>query len=405
VKVGLFVGAIEPTYGGAYTFTIDLLRALVRRQSRSGHEFALCHFGRDELTRLFPQLPALDLLAHKASVLSPRERFIQRFPEVVERGYRSLVRPQRKLRWEDRIYLAEGIQFVLRFVSWPPGYNDVPFGLIVLDLEHRNTPWFPELSLLHAWDAREESYSLGTRRASMIFVSTDAGKKEIETYYQVPSERVKVLRYPVPTFAREQAEAPADPAALRRLGVPKDYLFYPAQFWPHKNHVVILEACKTVRDKTGWDLGMVFTGSDKGNSSYVRDYARRLGLEQNCVFPGFVEQSDLVALYKGAFCLVFSSFAGPDMLPPLEAFALGCPVIAPAVSGAVEQLGDAALIFPPADEKTLADYIIKLRDENVRARLIEAGRRHIRESASWDDYAGGVIDSLDKFARIRRAWP
>jgi glycosyltransferase involved in cell wall biosynthesis len=404
VKVGLFVGEIEPTYGGAYTFIIDLLRALAPYHGRSGHEFVLCHFGRGSIPRML-QLPGIDLSARKESVLSPRERFIRRFPEVVERGYRSLFRPQQKLRWEDRIYLAEGIQFVLRFVSWPPGYNDVPFGLIVLDLEHRNTPWFPELSLLHAWDAREASYSLGTRRASMVFVSTDAGKREIEAYYQVPSDRIKVLRYPAPTFARESAQAPADPAALRRLDVPKDYLFYPAQFWPHKNHVVILEACKIVRDKTGWDLGMVFTGSDKGNSQYVRDYAHRLGLEQYCVFPGFVEQADIVALYKGAFCLVFSSFAGPDMLPPLEAFALGCPAIAPAASGAVEQLGDAALIFSPGDEYALADCIIKLRDESVRARLIAAGLRHTRESPTWDDYANGVIESLNEFARIRRAWP
>jgi glycosyltransferase involved in cell wall biosynthesis len=404
VKVGLFIGEIEPAYGGAYTFAIDLLRALAPYHGRSGHEFVVCHFGRDNIPRML-QLPGIDLLARKTSVLSPRERFIQRFPQVVERGYRSLFRPHQKLTWDDRVYLAEGVQFVLRFVSWPPGYNNIPFGQIVLDLEHRNTPWFPELSQSGAWDVREQSYSLGTRRASVLFVSTDAGKKEIETYYQVPSERIKVLRYPVPSFAREQAAAPTDTAVLRKLGVPKDYLFYPAQFWPHKNHVAVLEACKLVRDRTGWNLGMVFTGSEKGNASYVREYARRLGLEDCCVIPGFVEQSELVALYKNAFCLVFPSFAGPDMLPPLEAFALGCPVIAPAVSGAVEQLGDAALIFPPADEHLLADYIVMLRDKEVRSRMIAAGLKHVRESVTWDDYAAGVIDSLNEFAPIRRAWP
>src|SRR5262249_4054909 len=162
------------------------------------------------------------------------------------------------------------------------------------------------------------------------------------------------------SFAMAAADLPAKPDVLRRLNVPRTYLFYPAMFWSQKNHAVVLEACKIVRDRTGWDLGVVFTGSDQGNLEYVRSYAGELGLRGACRFLDFVKQDDLAELYKGALCLTFASFVGPDALPPLEAFALGCPVIASALPGTAEQLGDAALLFDPSDEDALASHIANL---------------------------------------------
>src|SRR5262249_17282302 len=132
--------------------------------------------------------------------------------------------------------------------------------------------------------------------------------------------------------------------------------------------------------------------------------ARRLGLADQVKFLGFVEQNDLIDLYKGAFCLAFPTFCGPDNLPPLEAFALGCPVIASEVPGAREQLGEAAILFPPADERALAKAISNLRDQDTRKRLIKAG--HARaQITDWDHYVRSLFESWDEFAGIRRAWP
>jgi glycosyltransferase involved in cell wall biosynthesis len=128
-----------------------------------------------------------------------------------------------------------------------------------------------------------------------------------------------------------------------------------------------------------------------------------LGLADRVKFLGFVEQNDLIDLYKGAFCLVFPTFCGPDNLPPLEAFALGCPVIASEVPGAREQLGDAAILIPPTNERALAEAIVTLRDQDTRKRFIKSG--HARALATnWDDYVRGLLESWDRFAAVRRAW-
>lgn len=403
MKVGLFVGDIQPTDGGGHGYVVDVLNALQTAKDGSGHEFVICHrSGGAAVARQFASFPALDMDAEKADVLSGKERIFATVPRIVERAFDRAFGTAAVASWDDRVYARHGIQFLVRLVPWNAMSLNQPFAAVHWDLQHRNNPWFPEVSGAE-WAGREQNYASMLRRAAVIYTGTQQGKREIEQYYQVPGERIRVLMLPVPRYAAGHAAMPADPGFAARAGLPKDYLFYPAQFWAHKNHVVVLEACKLVRDQTGWDLGVVFAGSDKGNTAYVEAYARRLGIGAVTRFLGFVEQADLVQLYKNAFALAFTTFCGPDNFPPLEAFALGCPVVASRVPGAEEQLGDAALLFEPQDERGLAARVLELRDPGARARQIEAGRVRARRG-SWDEYAAGVIASLDEFSRVRRAW-
>jgi glycosyltransferase involved in cell wall biosynthesis len=404
MRVGLFVGSITATDGGGYTYVVELLRALEQAKDSCQHEFVLCHHrGGDSLARIFSQFAAINLDAEKSKVLSVKERLLEPFPGIVERTFDRAFRLDVKSRWEERVYASHGIQFLIRLVPWNRMTMEIPFAAVHWDLQHRNNPWFPEVSIAGEWQGRENNFSSFLRRASLIITGTQRGKNEIEGFYQVPGNRIIVLPLPTPEFALKSAQVEINPESVRKLGVMKDYVLYPAQFWPHKNHAVVLEACKIIREETNWDIGIVFVGSEKGNCDYVKSYAKRLGLEQCTRFLGFVDQSDLVQLYKGAFCLAFATFCGPDNLPPLEAFALGCPVVASSVPGAEEQLGNAALLFEPADEQALAARIIELRNRQLRREMILAGERRSRIH-TWDDYAKGIISSLDEFAYIRRAW-
>ena len=121
--------------------------------------------------------------------------------------------------------------------------------------------------------------------------------------------------------------------------------------------------------------------------------------------PGFVTQQDLQSLYQNALALVYPTFCGPENLPPLEAFALGCPVIASRVSGADEQLGDAALLFDPSDHVELAKMIKLLIDKKeVGARLIKRGKVRAGKWTS-KDFVSGIFSLLDEFEPIRKSWP
>jgi glycosyltransferase involved in cell wall biosynthesis len=370
MRVGVCLPAVTPAWGGAYTFVTNLVGALAR--STSAHEFVVVHRG-DAPPVPHGALPAVPLAAPS----SPLESTLG-----------AAVREAR-----------------LDLVWFPtPDYEPVeaPFVATVWDLEHRNQPWFPEVSFAGwDWDERELFYRSTLPRATLVLAGSEEGRRQIREYYGVPEARVAVAPFPAPAFAAAELE-PVDLAA--ELGeLPRPFLFYPAQFWPHKNHAALLLAVKRL-EQAGLRLGAVFTGTDQGNLAHVEATVAELGLRDRVRFLGFVERRTLVALYREALALAFPSFFGPDNLPPLEAFALGCPVVAAAVPGAVERLGDAALLFDPKSEQELADAVRRLHDDAaLRGELVRRG--HAR-NASWsgEDYVATVSARLDEFEAIRRCW-
>ena len=103
--------------------------------------------------------------------------------------------------------------------------------------------------------------------------------------------------------------------------------------------------------------------------------------------------------------LVYASFCGPENLPPLEAFALGCPVAAAEVPGSKEQLKSAAVFFNPADSEDIANIIQRLHsDTALRAELMARG---FTRAKSWtaQEFSQGMLALFDDFATTRRCWP
>jgi glycosyltransferase involved in cell wall biosynthesis len=111
-----------------------------------------------------------------------------------------------------------------------------------------------------------------------------------------------------------------------------------------------------------------------------------------------------MSLYRKALALVYVSFFGPENLPPLEAFAIGCPVIASQVHGAEEQLGDAALVVDPRSPEEISKAIQRVAsDAQLKSRLIARGTERARR---WPDadYIRGVWSIVDEFEPLRRCW-
>ena len=292
---------------------------------------------------------------------------------------------------------------LLWFISTSTEKVTIPYMATVWDLAHRVHPYFPEVSVTDwKWMDRERHYRELLPRAACVLTGTETGKEEIIRFYQLPDHLVQVVPFPTPQFALDHptpGETPADHDDL-----PKKFLFYPAQFWPHKNHVGLLLAMKILREKYGLDFNLVLTGSDQGNLGYVREKAEDLRLADRVTFQGFVDTDVLRRLYRRAFALVYPTFFGPDNLPPLEAFALGCPVIASHVAGADEQLGSAALLFNPKDPGEMAQRVKDLHDSpSRREEMITLGReRALRWTAA--NYVERVFGIIDDFEPIRRCW-
>jgi glycosyltransferase involved in cell wall biosynthesis len=424
MKVGVLLDTRSlPTIGGGYTFEQQIFQALLAKVDSSPHEFVVITMSR-KIPAVLAQYPNIRVIALAREQANPWLIF-RAWIELVLRYLkrRTLKRTrsfstQLKYVINQKILEAHGIEFVwaLTPLKITP---DTPYAITIWDLEYCTQPYFPELSFGDEWDQREY-FAIPIRRAAYIFTGTEVGKQQIEKLYQKFSDRIRVLPLPTPQFALDhgagshQVNDTASQIIDRRATVQakldkygliaQHYLFYPAQFWPHKNHVNLLYAVKWLNDHYDLPLPVVFVGSDKGNLDYIQQLAKELNLDRQVHFLGFVSEEELITLYQGALALTFMSFGGPDNLPPLEAFAIGCPVIASNVSGAREQLGDAALIVDHRDQKQIALAIKELYESpTLSQHLVQKG---YQRAAQWtsQDYVGEVMKILDEFEPIRRCW-
>lgn len=386
MNVGIYLPEIKPESGGGYTFIHTILDSLFYHKSR--HKFFVFFEG-EMIKEKNSAIKYVALPKNKVPVFS---RFLNYFNKKIFSFRHPINRFIKKYKIEIIWFPTPHFQKV-----------NAPFIITVWDLQHRLQPFFPEVSLSgFTWEERERYYSSILPRATYVLTGTEAGSQEIMQFYGIPRDRIRLLLHPTPIFALNPSVINIDQSFKDKI--PKNFLFYPAQFWPHKNHVGILYSLKIITEKYNLKLSVVFTGSDMGNLSFVKEKVRELHLEDKVYFLGFVSQTELIYLYKKAFALLYPTFFGPENLPPLEAFALGCPVIASNVAGIKEQLRDAAILVNPADEKEIAEAVNKLWYNNkLRARLIQKG---ILRAKKWtsNDYIKGICNILDEFEPYRRCW-
>ena len=251
----------------------------------------------------------------------------------------------------------------------------------VLDLCHLEQPEFPEVSQFGEFERREYLNWSSLRGATAVIVDSNYGKKLITQYYSVDQSRIFVAPFAFGLAA--DAVNDEDGCAVRKqFGVWDCYIFYPAQFWTHKNHRYILHALRLLLDRGSIVPQAVFCGSDKGALKPTLQLAHELGVEKLINYLGVVSPEDLVHLYRGALALVMPTYFGPTNIPPCEARALGVTVCYSDLPSFREQMGDDALYMDLQDHSTLADLL-----EQLVARRSESAPRGLIMSRSRMDEA------------------
>lgn len=390
MRVAVFLDRYRPEDGGAFTMQADIFQALCRTAAKGKHQFVVVSLPSAEIENA-AKTAGMEWLAYSGPGL------FEKISSFLVRTFPSLKKGRLGQNSLDSLLRNEGVELIW-FVSPRAFETNLPYLTIVLDLQHRKQPWFPELRDRAEWETRERLLVPFLRKATGIVVGTEAGRREVSDFFRVPVERVYILPHPTPAYALNAAHMGNLPAGLE-----PGYLFYPAQFWAHKNHVNLLLALKQLRDE-GKTIRLVLTGSDYGNLAHIRQTISDLELQNQVNVLGFVSTQEMIALYQNALALTYVSFFGPENLPPLEAFALGCPVIAARVDGAEEQVGESALLVDPAKPEEIASAIRRVHeDASLRNELIEKGKAR---ATNWtaDHFIQGVLKIIDDFAPIRRNW-
>ena len=291
--------------------------------------------------------------------------------------------------------------------------SGVPYVIAVHDLQHKLQPEFPEVSANGEAEGREYLFRNAIRYATLVLADSETGKEDILNCYGefgITEDRIKVLPF-LPASYLDQEVTPEEISRVReKYDLPERYLFYPAQFWPHKNHARVVEALQVLKEEYRINAHIVFCGSSSGNirsqrKEEVLALASQFGLEQQLRVPGYIPNDEMAALYAGAVALVFPTFFGPTNIPVLEAWSLNCPVITSDLRGIREQVGDAAVLVNPKSVEDIAEGIRKVWvSQELRNQLSELGRKKLSAYTPADfalrlngilHEAGSRIDSME----------
>lgn len=270
----------------------------------------------------------------------------------------------------------------------------------VWDLCHLDHPEFPEVSHFGEFERRERLFSRVLRKAVAIITDSEFARPTLARAYGVNPDRVHVAPFLVGAQFRNFVPDEDLAAEIReRYGLKRPYVFYPAQFWAHKNHRYVLAALRAMRDRYGWCPHAVFCGSDRGAATPTREYAQSLGIAHYVIYCGFVPDAHMPYLYRDAMALVMPTYFGPTNIPPLEALALGIPVCYSDFPSFRAQLGDRASYVDLDRPESLADAL-----QAIHERALSGGGqipRSPQELAHQEDQYLAVLQRIVTAYRLK----
>jgi len=248
----------------------------------------------------------------------------------------------------------------------------LPALVSIHDLMHRFERRFPESCSRLQYIGRENKFRNICRWSKGVLVDSEIGRQQVMESYGLEKDRIHVLPFIPPGY---MLQGGTSPDVKRRYHLPDKFLFYPAQFWEHKNHKNLLKATARLKCEIP-DLKLVLAGSRKNAYPSVVNLVQELHLADDVLFLGYVPDSDMKDLYRLARALVMPTYFGPTNIPPLEAFAAGCPVAVSDIYGMPEQVGDAALLFNPDSVSGIADCLKKIwTDDRLVEELTSKGQQ------------------------------
>ncbi len=228
---------------------------------------------------------------------------------------------------------------------------------------------------------------LSARRARRVLTISEHSRGDIVRYLGVRPNLVEVT-FPA-ADAGYRPLPPAEVEAFRRgQDLPEAFLFYVGTLEPRKNLTGLLEAYALlpapraplyVAGAAGWRFTPIF------------DRVRRLGLERDVRFLGFVPEDQLPLWYNAARLFVYPSLYEGFGLPVLEAMACGTPVITSNAASIPEVAGAAALQVHPGDPEELAEAVRETLGDDARREAMRAAGLEQARRFSWRRMADATV--------------
>ena len=209
--------------------------------------------------------------------------------------------------------------------------EEVSFVVNIWDLDHIKNSQFPEHNINSINDFKNNYIRSIIFKAFKIIVPHENNKTDLINYYKANKKNIIIQNFipMLPTIYRDSSKDDAKYKELyQNLKIPtqKKIIFYPAQFWAHKNHKYIVDVAEIMNDKGQNDYFFVFCGTDKGNYPYIKRVIEEKKIENYFKFLNFISDDELISLYLNSDAVLMPTYGGPTNLPLYESFFFKIPI-------------------------------------------------------------------------------
>lgn len=225
---------------------------------------------------------------------------------------------------------------------------------------------------------------IGALRGAAKIITPEYFKKVLITKGQVSEDKV----IPVPNGVDIVKFNPKnDPTpAKEKYSLQGKTILFAGRLEPEKGLEQLIRAMPEIIEKHK-DAELIIAGNGYLKNK-LKSFSRKLGVEDNVKFLGWVPKKDLASLYTAAEIFILPSFYEVFPMAMLEALASGTPVITTNVAGMPDVItdGENGVLIEPGSSSEITDAVLKLLGDNeLRRRMGMAGRKNVEEHFTWDN--------------------
>lgn len=357
-----YIPFLSQEFGGVRQYSAGIL-ALVGAMP-SNFVFHIYHDGNDPvIMEILAKFPQFKLIKPKSVTLSKKEQNKKKL-EYYQAVFEKKVL-KRKVNYYEKSELELIIEkFKIDIIHCPYQFIpevrktkiNYPVKLITTmhDVQELH---FPEFFTAEERANRAVNYMHYIRNSDHIIVSYQHIKDDIVKYFAEREEKISVLLLKMNNLWFNNYN---DQSKKNIAFVDKPYLFYPANFWNHKNHLNLIRAILLLKNK-GIIVNLVLTGDTKmENGKEIEGLIKELQLQNQIRILGIVDEETLYSLYQNAVGVVVPTKYEAGSFPLMESILMNIPVICSNVTSLPETIGNLDFIFNPNDPNNIADKVAQL---------------------------------------------
>jgi len=267
---------------------------------------------------------------------------------------------------------------------------------VIHDLQYKT---YPEFFTIEDTAHRDQTFIEACRRATMLVAVSDYSRCSAITYGNIHPNRICTIYHRM--SQRMMLRIDKNDESLGKYDITSQRFFlYPANFWRHKNHEMLLTAFAIACEGgLAEEIKLVCSGAPGERQDQLRRAAKNIGISQRVILPGYLPKEELAVLMSNCSGVVFPSLYEGFGLPIIEAMAAGIPVACSNTTSLPEIAGDAAILFDPRAPTQIARAMVALsEDTSLRRQLIEKGLIRASEFSDSERMAKEYLELLQKTA-------